>query len=107
MHIRSITPGDALREAALVLKTHGWIQGVQSSDHGYCLNGALIQARVVHIDLFPEARNEVLNAHNEAYNRLYRELAETDYFDSISGWNDAPDRTKVEVIELLERAARV
>lgn len=106
MHVRGITGGDALREAALVLKTRGWIQGRDRNEDGYCLVGALIQARVVHLDLFPEARQEVLDAHSEAYNRLYLELADADYNDSITGWNDAPERTKDEVVELLERVAR-
>lgn len=106
MHVRTITPGDALREAALVLKTQGWIQGLDSNSNGFCLIGAMIQALIVHLDLFPEAYQEVLDAHSEAYNRLYLELEDTDYNDTISGWNDDPDRTKDEVVELLERVAR-
>lgn len=106
MHVRGITPGDALREAALILKTYGWVQGRDSDEDGYCLVGALIQAQSVHNDLFPEAKLEVSDAYNGAFDRVYAAIEGSSYNGSIPSWNDAPDRTKDEVVELLERVAR-
>lgn len=108
MHVRTITPGDVLREASLVLKTYGWIQGDNSNEDGYCLVGALMQARNIHIDLFPEAVPEVDEAYHGAFNRLCSDLnnSPVSAADSISSWNDQPERTKDEVVELLERVAR-
>jgi hypothetical protein len=78
-----------LSEAAAILEIHGWIRGYLENGNGYCLIGAL---RVTHAS--------DLDKH-EAAVRFAMRLN----IRSLAGWNDAPKRTKGEVIAALRTVA--
>lgn len=83
--------GQALLNAADVLRRDGWCQGESRDPQGrHCALGALMEAGSVTAVM----RGGV---------RLKRSLGLED--TSVAFWNDRPERTKEQVIEALERAA--
>ena len=83
--------GKLLLAAADLLQAEGWVQGSMRRYGGRCVVGAISDAGC------PRATAQQLN---RAYNRALA-LAGT----NLPFWNDAPGRTKEEVINLLRRAA--
>jgi hypothetical protein len=80
-----------LSDMADLIETNGWCQGNLKNRQGnFCIVGA-------HLELSWRRRA----VSNQAFAALKRRLG-----DNISLWNDAPGRTKEEVIELIRRAAR-
>ena len=80
-----------LSEAAELIRRHGWVQRKSGSiGEGFCLIGAVINVT--------RDKHQCFLA-NEALIRASGTI-------SIVTWNDTEGRTKEEVLELLERAAR-
>ena len=78
-------PGRALLlKAANMIETHGWIQGAASNGHGFCALGAICLT------------GENYCAAIDALHRIVPQIMD---------WNDAPGRTKEEVIATLRKAA--
>lgn len=81
-----------------ILETHEWIQHrskmrMSNGEVGYCLLGAMQEA-YFELDL---------RAGSFAYaDLIYKITAETNTF-GIPTWNDAPGRTKEEVIAIVEK----
>lgn len=80
-----------LNDAAQYLETHGWCQGAMQYRNKVCLYGAINAANKCG---YVEAEIEV--------NHMLRAVTGT---FSIVGWNDAPGRTKQQVIKVLRAAA--
>lgn len=80
---------EILTQAAELIRRHGWVQRKYGSHgEGYCIIGAII-AVPKHGSGF------------SAIEALREELGD----QSVMQWNDHPDRTQEEVLELLEKAA--
>lgn len=80
-----------LLDAATVLEEDGWTQRRVFDENGYCALGALYRAN--HCSIFGDDFDRAavaLRAHTD---------------DVISAWNDAPERTKEEVVAALRKAA--
>ncbi len=78
-------------EAAERIRTYGWLQRCYGNAAiGYCLLGAIFA------NLPPEAGN----AGNEAYLRFNRAIKM-----DATAWNDAPGRTKEQVLDMMETVA--
>jgi hypothetical protein len=85
-----MTPSQVLRKAAEVIEEFGWIQGEYGgADEGYCVDGAIQCA-----------------AHG-AYDRFLARSLLCGYLRAswLPLWNDAPERTKDQVIAALRAAA--
>ena len=81
---------EVLEQAAELIRRHGWVQRKYgTTGEGYCIIGAII-AVPKHESGYP------------AIEALREELGG----QSVMLWNDTEGRTKEEVLELLERAAR-
>lgn len=100
---------DILNGAAALIEEHGWYQVRPPSKRStaLCASGAVaIATRHVGLD-DPIQRDEARNA---ALGVLYGTIAEhksilmRDHF-ALFVWNDHPDRTAQEVIDMLRRAA--
>lgn len=90
---------DVLRMAASIIRDRGWAQGHDSYRSSPCAGLAIDEAaRTLGVD--------ALVAHG-ALSRFRGEgpAAPRDYVDRTIEWNDAPDRTREEVIDALERCA--
>ena len=84
---------DVLERAACLLQTEGWIQRQLKGVHGRCVMGAIAAA----------SGDQMLSFFTtEAAVRLATHL---DVF-SLAAWNDAPWRTRAEVVAALNEAAR-
>jgi hypothetical protein len=94
----TVTPRDALLEAARVLMEDRWCQGeLHSPDGEHCVAGALGQA---HYRL-----RSSFGALDTACTRM-RVVIRSEYGTaSFPRWNDAPERTAEDVILALKRAA--
>lgn len=82
-----------LYRSADVLMLHGWIQGRPSGPDGFCVLGA--------IGLISGA--DALEPPTELVSRALRDVIGR---GSLIEWNDDPGRTKSEVIQALQEAAR-
>jgi hypothetical protein len=87
----------ALLKAADLLESEGWIQGAFYKSTGRCINGALMSV----MGMFePYAYNNgKLTSYRAAVTLI--NLGER----SVQSWNDAPGRTKEEVVARLRAAA--
>jgi len=83
---------EVLRNAAQYLETHGWCQHAMQYKGRVCLFGAI---RAVN-------RCSELSVELEITNRLRKTIRHT----QVTSWNDATGRTKQEVIDVLNKAAR-
>lgn len=82
-----------LKEARKALVSHGWVQGrTGSRTYGLCLDGALQLCTDTPATL-RRARITLAGVIRETYG-IY----------SIETWNDQNERTKAEVLELLDAA---
>lgn len=99
-----------LEDAADLLEKDGWIQGDYHghSDHelsahqdptGHCAIGALSSAmNIAGLGRYHQDRYPVFHA---AMNAMHRMTVEP-----VAWWNDRPDRTKQEVLDILRKAAK-
>lgn len=89
-----MTPEEILRSAAEVIEVFGWRQGAYGSPgSGFCILGALSVA-------YSGVTSEVWAPELSAAKRLIVErLGLAQY--GISEWNDAPERTREEVMAVL------
>lgn len=90
---------DVLNGAADLIERDGWVQGHYRTTEGYCIAGAIDQTLGIidddelHVQLWPvaqAARVQVLAIVDDVAPTL---------------WNDAPGRTKEEVVAALRAAA--
>jgi len=87
-----VSTADLLREAAGAIATYGWIQGSAGYEEvGFCAVGALSYA----ID----ETGGTDSSYAAAYSALLDEVGGRG--GSVVMWNDAPDRTKEQVIDTL------
>jgi hypothetical protein len=87
--------GKILLDAADYIERHGWCQNVYANEFGnVCVMGALLH--FVQWPDYPEGRAK------EIMPRLTKYLGVT----RVDNWNDAPGRTKEEVVAALRGAAR-
>lgn len=88
-----------LLDAARYIETHGWVQGeLGTCDGPVCAMGALHYLPGVMPENQVEAWGRLmtyLKLSNEIVNQLH----------PIAAWNDAPERTKDEVVAALRAAA--
>ena len=92
----------ALTRAQTTICVHGWRQGEAGDEvAGYCTVGALQKATEELWGLGLRTEEEVF------YSSLgtLGALVEDEGFDSVVCWNDAPGRTKHEVLTLFAKAA--
>ena len=85
-----MTVKQILKAAKALLVKRGWVQEEYSNANGYCLLGAISKAAAGS------------NA-NPAF-VVVRRVLRIKGLDTIAGWNDRPDRTKEEVLKVLDRA---
>jgi len=92
---KKVTESDVLERAADLLEEFGWCQGkAGSKEEGeFCMFGALITAQ-----------DDVKGPHRGVYKatRCLDDLGGGNFID----WNDAPGRTKAEVVAALRAAAQ-
>lgn len=84
---------EVLKGAKALIEEKGWIQGDAHTSKGYCLIGAIGAAACLMADSF--GNYGVWNG--EAYNAAAR-IGITSFVD----FNDAPGRTKEDVLNLLD-----
>lgn len=77
-----------LEPVADLIREHGWIQGKFHNSSGYCVLGA------IHASYASDSLLEVV------CKSLIRERIGDEY-SSIAAWNDAPNRTIEEVLDVL------
>ena len=110
-----MTTSKILDLAADAIQEHGWTQGDEGWDCAgpLCLEGALMAAVGVDHFKFPQAKGFYIAPGLLNTSRLrdcYAYLAVQDYLefgDDLWRWNDAEDRTELEVIAVLRAAAAV
>lgn len=86
-------PKEILRDAGMLIKKYGWIQGSWGNHvKGYCMLGSI--AKVTDFDIESESYDAVLLA-----------LAGVVKSSSLILYNDTTGRTKEEVIEVMLKAA--
>lgn len=95
---------DAYRVLALARRNileHGWVQGFMGAkDTGFCMMGAVRDAGYGLCGP-PEEDGWTI-----AFRTLH-ELAQDDGHSAAGYWNDDPERTRGEVLQMLTRAARL
>jgi hypothetical protein len=87
-----------LLDAAELLETEGWIKGSMQNQHGFCMIGAVMAAANQPIIVFAIAKGPA----GEALDQLKIKTNDS----TIWGWNDHPERTKQEVIDMLRETAK-
>lgn len=88
-----MTPQDVLLQARDIIIKHGWVQDYLGGPHdGYCISGALLAVLGCDRALRTEAREAVEFVLD---------------WENIVCYNDAPGRTKKEILGLLEKAAKL
>jgi hypothetical protein len=94
-----------LLKAAQLIREYGLQQCHLEGPNGYCILGAILGALSTFDDDYKAVVSRVA-AHLRADHqwRLCASGYENNYF-YISQWNDQPERTAQEVIDLLERTA--
>lgn len=80
---------DRMRD--LMATPEQWCQGVENTGNAYCLIGAMVAAAPAFADYQP-----VCNA-------MHKELKS---FWALHAWNDAPERTHADILDLLTRTRR-
>lgn len=92
---------DLLQKTRDVVES-GWMKGMFGDGQGrYCLSGAL---RLAESGYF---KNGLREAGKEAYQLLCDQVNKwygTTGINSVTGWNDAPDRTHRDVLTLIDDA---
>lgn len=97
---------DIILKAKALIERDGWIRKSYRLDaadgtcQGRCLVGAIRDATIA-LGLTPIGENRFA-AYRAARERLTSRVAD----DNLVAWNDAPERTKAEVLELLVEAAK-
>ena len=94
MYEKDVAEDMALKGAQDLIRTYGWLQGKTGSrDVGYCISGAL------NVAMWKYDRQVC----EKVYSRV-RRLVKGEGSNGLASYNDAPRRTKQEVLDLLERA---
>ena len=83
-----------LLAAADLIERDGWVQGITRCHAGRCMIGAVSDAAPARFDLWP-----AIERINETLGRPFADPA------TVAYWNDAPGRTRDEVVALLRQAA--
>ena len=86
---------EVLRKARERLETWGWTQEDYQDDYGYCLVGALYNGSESNWDDDPAARLLAKAIYGNVPERV---------INSIIVWNDMPNRTRDEVMAVMDRA---
>jgi hypothetical protein len=89
----SMTAGEVLAKAADLIEARGWIQQEFETPHGVCALGAM-QRITYGFEIRMECEDRA------------RLALETEIGEAITIWNDAPGRTKEEVVTALRNAKR-
>ena len=105
------------RAKELISEPDRWVKGAYSLDKNFnhvhrndpkackwCLSGSIEAATEM---LAVSTRSDIFLYLSEEYieaKRVLLKMSDLDGFPSISQWNDHPDRTHEEVIDLLDRA---
>ena len=90
---------ELLDAAADCIERLGWTQGRMRDECGVCLWGAIRTAS--------EALNECsVIARFLEYRVVHRLSAMATGYLALAAWNDEPDRTKQQVLDLLRKAAK-
>ena len=85
---------EILSEAQRKIRAHGWEQGRFGDEEiGFCIEGALGPVPVT-----PAAINVA---------QTLSDWASEEGFDSVTDWNDADCRTERQVLQMLDRAAKL
>jgi hypothetical protein len=84
-----------LRQAANLIVNKGFCKGIYTDGKGFCALGALYQYGQNN-----RAPTPLIDAAQEALSRVIG-------FGYIPSWNDAPGRTKAEVVGALRKTARL
>lgn len=90
-----MTPNQALEEAHVLIQKRGWVQGEYKSRAGaYCLVGALETV----------CGRFTLDFEHKTFTTASTRLLEVVGDFDLVGWNDAPGRTKKQVLKALKKA---
>ena len=95
---------ELLQIARDLIEGYGWTQGVLKDDTGFCAQGALLEACLE----MGERRRFDSESRESAFRAAWDALnAEASFkgFKDVLDWNDAPHRTKDEVLDLLATRA--
>ena len=77
-----------------LIERYGWVQGrLGNTRIGFCLEGAIFEWAMTQWD-------------KDAYYDAYRKVSLVIGSRSLSQWNDAPERTKDEVLAVLRQVGR-
>lgn len=100
-----LTTKEILTEARNLILLDGWIQNQYSNDQGYCIVGALkkVLGDALHEDRIRD--DEVSDLFWESSGRICDVLRSEGRITSPASFNDAPTRTRQDVLDLLEEAA--
>lgn len=114
----TVSPGRVKRarrvakRAKAILEDKGWVQATGEGPNGErCLTAALEAARAVKSKSgllplsHPKMFGAVLGILEEARPKVTRKARPFSYSTSLIEWNDRPNRTKEQVLALLEKAA--
>lgn len=101
------TPEEVLLEAADYLENRGWTRGVYADENGcLCLAGALNLATIGRAAPYPYSSiTDQQWALARQVTDLIEERCGIESGPALAEWNDAPDRTRSEVVSMLRRAA--
>lgn len=97
------TVADILYGAADLIEKNGWVQGSLWSNNGFCALGAI---QITTAGRLPS------RLYLETVTYLVKHMRANGYLNlpglpgAIEAWNDAPERSKFEVLELLRQAAK-
>ena len=102
---------EILNKAADLMQANGWTQGhrgmIVGGPHGYCLEGAICEARgdadQYHSDMVGHEVYGLVQEH-PAYQAVCDHLGESSH-GWLFLWNDNPRRTQDEVVGVLRAAA--
>lgn len=97
---------DILDRAADLIEERGWHQGWYVNDCGQlCIRGAMLVA----VGIEPPQKDMPWPDHSGEANASWQEATDEmdEYLDDLAErWNDAPERTKEEVVSTLRAAAQ-
>lgn len=88
---------ETLSKARGLLETKGWVQGTYRDSNGFCLVGAIQEVKdsFYPTGIYPHLLQSVLDTGYEIDYSIHDDVP---LFD----WNDEPNRTMEEVLELID-----
>lgn len=97
-----LTPAQIRCAAADEIEKRGWTQNQYESPEGWlCLAGAIYV--VIYDNPSPNPTDFAFSHPMYKTKPVFDEVAEIVGTEFVSGWNDMPERTEVEVLEVLRR----